>query len=435
MSRILSKGSELEFADQNRDWNETSNIKDFDIVFFNLKSLEERKDKFLQVEPFKENKIEFPSQEDVLKLIRSGGDLICILPTTRKIIAMNRDVIPKKITQDLFEWLPAELHFNEEKGESLEEGSVNESWKWYFNEQFEWPMCFTPTKNIKTSYLDLTETGCTQSGIYAYVETLALNGYYENIAIKILFSKSYPGKITSESDLFEGSIYLLPLKKGENFNEFTKKVLEKNYPDFEESAGEVPEWLENYTIPEEKKTLEKIKKLENRLQGMKKYKKLLYERGNALGKIVRKTFRDVGLDVEGEVPGRRDGAINFEDLRIIMEITGTSGNISMEKCRQLNHWVDNSRAEDPDKNTTGLLVANIQCNTDPKERDFEIPSNIKNYLKQYDYKYITTLELFKMMKKWRGEEISVENIEEKIKEGGTVITFGNVSLKDEKTGE
>jgi hypothetical protein len=46
MVRILSIGSELDYA-HHADWNESANIRDYDIVFVNLRDLERRTDEFL----------------------------------------------------------------------------------------------------------------------------------------------------------------------------------------------------------------------------------------------------------------------------------------------------------------------------------------------------------------------------------------------------
>ncbi|MDQ2055228.1 hypothetical protein [Halobellus sp. H-GB7] len=83
MTRILSKGSELDFADY-ADWDETANIRDYDLLFVNLRDLEQRKDEFLHTDVPREywRQYELPSHDHVLELITSGGDIVVTLPTT-----------------------------------------------------------------------------------------------------------------------------------------------------------------------------------------------------------------------------------------------------------------------------------------------------------------------------------------------------------------
>jgi len=145
MSELLSLGTELEFADY-VDWNETTNIKDYEVVFVDLLDLEKRKDEFLHsyVPAGYKRQYNLPNPKDVLRLLTSGGDLIVCLPTTTSVkpsedqewepeepIPDDALIRPGTPILNLFSWLPFGLEVSDEPGKSVDEESIDGDWKWY----------------------------------------------------------------------------------------------------------------------------------------------------------------------------------------------------------------------------------------------------------------------------------------------------------------
>lgn len=166
MVRILSKGSQLDYADY-ADWDESANVRDYDIVFINLRDLERRKDEFLHARvPAEYRRLyEFPLPEHVVQLLLSGGDIFVVLPfelSARPSEDQDWEP-PEPIPGDtpvrggtpilnFLSWLPFTLEVHEEGGESVEEETIDEDWDWYFDDDFSWNFSIPPSPKRSTTY-------------------------------------------------------------------------------------------------------------------------------------------------------------------------------------------------------------------------------------------------------------------------------------------
>lgn len=448
MTRVLSIGpnDNIEFLDSIVDWNETNNvnIKDFEIVYCDLRSIEQPDNRYMAPMSNDSRAISFPDSGDILQLLRTGGDIIVVLPRNRSIELYGQD---EKRDVDIFGWLPIKIKIVEEYGESLDTESVESSWEWYFNQGFEWDMYIEPKltsrkeeliSGIEKELNDRFSGGpsvistMTPPSVspFAFIRSLATNRYDKAIASEAVFRSidEYP---EDESDLWDGSIYFIPLKPGIRYEEFVRQTLANVYPDAEIETGsdQIPEWLNDYTLPEERDILEKIDKLRSQLEGMQQFKELLYERGTPLENAVHAAFRKVGFQVKPEVSHGEDGAIELEESRIMLEVYGTTSGISISKASQLDDWVDEELMSGPEKHITGLLVANPHCDEDPENRDIH-PNNVIEYLNSRGYKLMTTIEVFRMVKAFKNNDLTKSEIQDKLTSEETVIDFDNISIRD-----
>jgi hypothetical protein len=427
MSELLSLGTELEFADY-VDWNETTNIKDYEVVFVDLLDLEKRKDEFLHsyVPAGYKRQYNLPNPKDDLRLLTSGGDLIVCLPTTTSVkpsedqewepeepIPDDALIRPGTPILNLFSWLPFGLEVSDEPGKSVDEGSIDDGWKWYFDGQFSWEISF------KNHIPD-------EDSVEYQFHSLVSNRYGEALAAEIMV-KSKGGMLPTGSESNQGTVYLLPLvKTGHSFDDVAEKVVDNFYPEVDlETVGRHPDWLSEYAAPREKELLGKIRELEDELEEERLRKDLLWEYDDELENAVRSAFKDAGLTVGGEVKNRRDGSIELDDRVILLEIKGQEGDVSEENISQLIKWVDRD-GDEFERDVTGLLVVNHRRLTEPNEREFQLDQERYGMLDRNGLQVVTSLELFKMLRGLEAGDISEADVVEKLKSEEIVVQFDEV---------
>lgn len=421
--RVLSKGTQLPFVDESVDWSENANFKDYDVVFVNLRTLEEDSHKYDH--PLNGNVAspELFDKESVNTFIETGGNMIVYLPD-KQIVKMNSPIdsqnprtvlnkvgmqLPKDVRNsgdiseyDLLHWLPFKTNIDSsESGKSVE--NVQRHWRWFFGDQFCWDQIISHE--------------CTQ---YKF-KSIADNSYNKSIATKV-----YKGSSNSNC------IYLLPAKGSISYSDFVKNTLVNKFrADIDIEGRSPPSWLSDIRLPDENKIINeieekenKISELEEELDEIQKYKSLLYERGDKLEEITLQALEKLGFDIDGEIPGQRDGVLQTSDGKFALEITGTSGGIKKSKARQLDDWVDNLLAEAPGESVSGLLIVNPQMGIPPAQRDTSLEPNVEKYLqKRGDYKVLTTLALLSLIKAELDEGVDKTEIEEMLHQENTLISL------------
>ena len=459
MGRILSIGSKLDFADY-VDWHEGANYKDNNIMFVNLRDLESQSKKFFH--PYFEDfmSVDFPSRKQVRSFVMDGGnDLIVTLPTSpeaemkgEKQSRGQSQQLPQTgnagstddtdnglehFSCDMLRWLPANVSVEAMSGESISVPLTSETptyWDWYFDSDFGWDLTIQGVRQLSsmrdgstyTNPNTLTRSGSSGSnktGPIPRMQALARNASNECIAARI---ELFPRKRVDTSRLDEyslqpGAIYLIPLKPQMTFSDFARQVLLNNYDVLDEGVEHQPDWVQDYSLPEETRIRERISELESELEELNneveepaKYKPLLYEIGDPLEDLVRETLREVGLEVGGEVPGKRDGVIKLSESQwISLEIFGSVNGVKARKYRQLTDWVENVQVDHPDVEVDGLLIANTFAEDDPEERPPELlQGDPKRLMEQRGFHAVSTIDIYRMVCGYRNEELSTEEIVE-----------------------
>lgn len=398
MVRVLSIGSQLDFADY-VDWDDTVNIRDYDIVFINLRDLERRKDEFVHENVPEEYKrmYEMPPSDHIVQLLVSGGDLIITLPNT---------------LQNDLSWLPFAVETHEDGGESIAEDTIDDDWDWYFPNAFSWEISFT-----KGPY----EDGRHQFKIVPLVK----NRYGQALAAKVVVNRMR-GKRTIEARPNWGTIYLLPMLDGWGIDQLAEKMIQHQYPEIDiETVGKSPDWLSDYDAPREDELEEQIKELQQELAEVQSLKRLLWEQGDELEEAVYDAFRKAGLTIQEEVPHRRDGAIDLGDRMIMLEITGTTGSVTERKLSQLNKWVINNQ-DKFEEEVAGLFVINYSRDTDPVDRRLHLDPDRMEYLENSGLQLVTTLDLFTMVHGLESQDVDGNVVEAKLRSGVEIIKFESV---------
>ena len=417
--RILSIGSELETADVSCTFGDNPNIKDYDVIFIDLTN---------PISLTEIRELDKPKRDDLFKLTKHDGDIFAV--TSRHV---NPEHEPNPIS---YLDLPIEIEL--ERSGTID--SVKEEWEWYFNTEssFNWGFWIQDsTKPLKSGYtnecIDVSDIATNRYG-RSVASVIKLG----NIGRTIDASKHpYVSEMDTENN---GRIYILPLIEGKRFKQVANEILQKLYEvNIESSADETPDWLDKYSTDKQKEVLDEIRELEEKiktkkknLEGVQKYKQLLYEKGkHTLEPVVRDALREIGLDVDKGREGEEDGIIRLEDKDIVLEITGVNGGVPEGKCKQLmdNRNDISVNLGDSDKTVEGLLIANPYHDQDPEERKNIVPDGVVGILRREgDMRLITTTELFKIIKSHIDNEITEEEAREILMQDDEVIKYEDGSL-------
>jgi hypothetical protein len=179
---------------------------------------------------------------------------------------------------------------------------------------------------------------------------------------------------------------------------------------FEKSA---PEWITKFPLPSQAPIVREIRDKEIRLAKLTeelqaanlrliqagRLSKLLYEQGeDVLEPIVRDALRELGAMVEDpKTRGREDGRLTDPSGRQgMLEVKGRSGSLRLSDVRELDQWVRDGLV-DEGWNSKGILIANLQCDEDPRTRKEFIPPNCASAAERVNISILTTAQLFQAL--------------------------------------
>lgn len=421
VTRVLSVGHRLPFATKNTDWDERRNIKDYNVVFLDI-------DGFYQRDFEAPPAFVSPHFDDVMQHVQSGNDIVATLP--EKTVKQVRGRGYK-----LLRWLPDNFDIIEESGESVDPGSINDEWRWYFDgSEFRWHLVFPIQESLVRS----------ESSVVFGTQPIVQNVYNRAVAVELNFGRLEEPQNAVHHSVnnttirpWSGSIYLIPLIQSPVYPEIAKKILrynilgKGNYPEQEDTPG----WVSNYSAPRESEITdqivnlqteierleEKLSRKESELEDARRNKILLYGNEDSLEELVPSIFREMGFSVEGEEPHGEDGQINLEDRTIVLEITGTTRGISTGKCSQLSRHVQDCEVENPKQRYDGLLVINPLRKTDPKERSGYLSGDVETLMDRWGHKILTTHKLFDLYVDFRNDNVNRTEIEQLLTGDKTVL--------------
>lgn len=410
--RVLSVGTDVGVATKSVKWNEDYNIKDYDWIFLNYYSLDQQVGDSTVSELL--NGFVKPGQSDIFRSVATGSKVVALLPERNKI---PRD---RHTRMDISGHFPNDFSLINESGESLQPDTVPTRWEWYFDRSFNWKVYIRG-----------------RAGEYEYRgsrfeyrnKSLASNKANELLACVSNFQEviETSSGYQNEKNELPGEISFIPVIRDYNPENLIKEILDE-FTDLDAriKAENSPGWVDEKSLPGEnekvselsdlkdqkRKIEEEIAQKNEELQELGRYKALLWGNEDALEQLVPEVFREFGFDVEGEQPHGRDGMIFHDNKRYVMEITGTTGGISDDKCRQLSAWVDDLELEDQENDYIGLLVVNPDRKTRPGERnpDEYLPPHLRRFLEKRGYHVLLTPKLYDLLGKYRSSRIDYGDI-------------------------
>lgn len=419
---VLTVGTEVETATSSVGWTDEYNVKDYDWIFLDYYTLEKRvRGSSIQSE-FSEQIDAFDSN-DIERAIITGSKIIVFI-SEKSYISTGQGT---KITP--INSVPIKTNLIKQEGKSLDKDGVIDEWEWYFDQPYKYSMTLSP---------EIIRGKIAGVSYESNPKPIATNTSMETLALQAEFSVTADPTGSSEKKAVDGMVYLLPVLPGWQTDDLVREILDR-FTKFNVriKTEESPEWAEGYTLPgesdakhdlknlrqEKKEIEEQITEQEGKVSEFEKYKILLWGNEGTLEALVPKVFREMGLKTEGEQKHGRDGLIITDELRLVLEITGTKNDISDNKCRQLSAWVDDVDLEDDSNDYTGLLVVNPQCNTNPSDRnksDF-LPSHLQTFLEKRGFRVLLTPRLYEIFGEYRPGNIDTSDVEELLLEDGLFV--------------
>jgi hypothetical protein len=202
-------------------------------------------------------------------------------------------------------------------------------------------------------------------------------------------------------------------------------------PEFEEpQVGPAPSWAADIVsrIPGVAEARQRLSEIEQKIQGLEterqsqeaklkslcEWGQLIWVTGIPFQRLVQNAFAFVGFDIEPrpETGHGEDFVARHKDFAFLVEATGSTGGITIEKGRQLMHWVTDSDVP----NCHGLLVANAFSTEDPGNRpptpNHHIFSpDLERFAEKFGFSLLDNQELFRTVcAKLAGTPFPMESI-------------------------
>lgn len=154
--------------------------------------------------------------------------------------------------------------------------------------------------------------------------------------------------------------------------------------------------------------------------------------------IVLRAFREIGFEVEPEETSRRDGLLKLDNRDVVLEITGAGGGVKRKKARALVDWAEDTLEEfldgeeDYERDVDGLLIVNTKMGKDPEGREDTVPPGVVEYMERHGYRILETPQLYRAVKGYTEDELTQDDIEERLKTDDVVVEFNDIPLRDEE---
>ena len=191
---------------------------------------------------------------------------------------------------------------------------------------------------------------------------------------------------------------------------------------------EIPLWVNNCILSNEKADVLEIDKIEKQIQKlitMKnkvqltidnnfKYKKLLYSSGTELEDITKTIFEELGFEILPSRPNRSDLNLKYNDNCFVCEVKGLTKSAGEKNSNQLQKW-ETEFFEDYDIHPKQVLIVNTFRNLPLKERvEDSFPIQMLPYATKKEQCLITTTQLLCFYLNWLDNNDILENFIDKI---------------------
>jgi hypothetical protein len=248
----------------------------------------------------------------------------------------------------------------------------------------------------------------------AYGDQLCHRGYFvEEMGTPVFRIKGTDKAIGAYVKHGKGNMIFLPSLKEESQDQETKErffcciaeVVETM--NAEEDSFALPSWSSEYSLPDESASRLRLSELERErteldakiqeqamaISKLEEWKLLFTSTGEALERQVRKTFQELGFDIEDTESGRSDLAMKYGDRIAVVEVKGVTGSAAEKHAAQLEKWVSEYYAS-TGKEPKGILVVNAFRHIPLQNRDETVfPDQMLPYCEQREHCLLTGLQL------------------------------------------
>lgn len=165
------------------------------------------------------------------------------------------------------------------------------------------------------------------------------------------------------------------------------------------------------------KLIDERLKVQEKREEIAKWSGLLAFQGKQLEYLLIDAFKEIGIEsVEHEPNGSHghDLEISHKGMTFVIEVEGSKNGISIEKGRELLHWM----ADQPVENK-GVLIGNpfreIAPGNRPPQNHQLFVKEVKDLATKHSLALVTTYEIFILIsKKLKGESIDIQEVMQKL---------------------
>jgi hypothetical protein len=220
-----------------------------------------------------------------------------------------------------------------------------------------------------------------------------------------IYAVNRKGKpLSLEYNWGKGTVVLLPSLPRKSTLPY---ILDHAIPEYVGVAE--PSWLSDYTFLDESELQGNLERMQSTLSDYRRWKRLLYATGNQLARSSKDAMMTLGLDVhEPKSAGDHDLEMILSSNEIaIIEITGSTGMVDVDKVRQLLDCMLKMEQEHPDLAVKGLLIANWEREKTPKSRGKAYTAKAVERAQANGICLITTVQLYELLQKFYRKEFSL----------------------------
>lgn len=389
IERILFIGFERIAGFHSFEWTDQKwrNAADYEVVFIDVgplyllliewsKQKQAEPDSFA-VAPF--NKL----YENIQSL---NKQLLNVINSERPVFALALPQLSFALTHHIYgagigtySWCPLPVSVEIESGQVSKDVDVRfagyrkyiKNWEFYFED--------------KPQVLDwFDQTDLARNQIYiSFATTLFTNLSRHALGLELRYG-SVDRDRPSQPLTLSGPIYLLHYPIGSDVRDAVR-VLLRQFCDIDLSESPEPTWIESVKAPkslENEVTLATIAKqlevlneqkvqAEQQKSKMEKWRRLLFEDGDALEEVVMDSLKLLGLEnAEFGPKGDWDIVGELDEQLLLFEVKGLTKNAGRQEIHALTRHIDEYETKVPEKKVArGVLVVNAYRNEPPDTRD------------------------------------------------------------------
>lgn len=391
------------------------NVADYDVVMLNFVAFEDE----ALAEGFPIERL--PAREQFARLLFSAGSTIIAIgdPRTRVGARDSEGIFDSRLRVDY--WLPCFIGVEDDSGSSYRVRS--EEWGPYFDQLRAWSWIATGEfrPHEPADYLGAVTGEANHLAMGAVA--LATTRYEKEIALQLRFQALRVTRVPSSWGIYDDGateqaliresspLFWLPKPDQVTVEEAIDLILRERYGIAEVACS--PDWISDYSLPDEAPIAEQIATLENerraveaqiaeareRTQSARRPKLLLYEKGqDVLEPIVRETLRTLGATVkEPEAGGIEDGTLEHRGRFAVIEIKGRNGPLKVDDVRQVVQWAADAKGRDGIEYKP-FIFGNPHCNTAPPNRAEPLAPKAIAYAENSGVGVVTTARLFEALR-------------------------------------
>jgi len=225
--------------------------------------------------------------------------------------------------------------------------------------------------------------------------------------------------VALKEDIGEGRVYIIPTPDVSiyDYNKYPAflrqliDVCEEEIEELERTEIKEPDWVEQYVDPLELKLLGDWTPFYQRYTTLRGARKLFYETGIGLTRIVQFVISAIGFNAEiKEQEAIQDIEIDEDDFYAVIEVTSSKEHwIDISKTRQLLDWCRKCEQRQ-NKKPKGILISNSYCSLSPEDRDVPFTPKAIEQGEDEGFCLITTVQLYEIFCKFLKGVINKEQI-------------------------